>query len=158
MIGASSWSYVLDTKTLRNGRHSIQVRAFDGANYSDAAQLDLSVNNAAPATSLGPSNMLLIGLVAVVIIAVIAGVVLMRRGKAKGTSARAPSAPPEAQPAAVQQVQPPQQQAAADQYQPQAAMQPPVAQQYQPGAPAQPYAPEGVQFRPQQIPPPPGQQ
>ena len=182
VTGASSWSYVLDTKTMRNGMHSIQVRAFDGVNYSDEAQLDFKVSNAGAVTSSGPSNMLLAGLAVVVIIAVLAAVLVMRRRKPKATAAQAPAAGPEAQPAAAQQYQPPpqqqaaaeqfqspqqqaaaeqyqppQQQAAAEQYQPQAAVQPPAPGYYQPPPAAYPteYRPpgQGQQYAPQGYPP-----
>jgi outer membrane protein assembly factor BamB len=171
VTGASSWSYMLDTKTLRNGMHSVQVRAFDGVNHSDAAQLDFSVNNAGPTASSGPSNMLLYGVMAVVIVAVLAAVMVMRRRRPKGTPAQPPAAQPEAQPVAAQQYPPPQQQLAAEQYQPQTAMQSPAPGYPQP-PPAYPveYRPSGQeQYAPQegyapkpaeqayqpQIPPPP---
>jgi hypothetical protein len=137
VTGASSWSYTLDTKTLRNGKHSIQVRAFDGVNYSDEAPLGFSVNNAAASTSSGPSNMLLIGVIAVVIVAVLAAVMVMRRRKQKGTPAQPPAAPPEAQTVA-QQYQPPPQQPAAEQFQP--PQQQAAAEQFQPQPPPQPPA------------------
>jgi len=136
VTGASSWSYLLDTKTLRNGRHSIQVRAFDGVNFSDAAQLDFSVNNAAAATtSSGPSNMLLVGVAAAILIAVVATVVVMRRRKPGATAAQPPAAMPEGQPVAAQPYQPPPQAAQPYQSPPQA------AQPYQSPPPAGGYEP-----------------
>jgi outer membrane protein assembly factor BamB len=129
VTGASTWSYVLDTTAMRNGMHSIQVRSFDGVNYSDAAQLDFKVSNAGAVASPGPSNILLIGVAVVVIAAVLAAVLVMRRRRPKATAAQPPAAPPGGQPAMAQQFQPPQQQPAAEQYQPQ---QQPVAEQYLP--------------------------
>jgi outer membrane protein assembly factor BamB len=153
VTGASSWSYVLDTKTLRNGRHSIQVRAFDGVNFSDTAQLDFSVNNAAASTSSsGPSNMLLIGVAAAILLAVVAAVVVMRRRKPGATAAQPPAVMPEGQPVAAQPYQPPPQ--AAQEYQPQA-QQPYDTQQYPqyPQYPPQHQAPQQQPPQYQQPPP-----
>lgn len=81
VTGAASWSYSLDTTTLKNGHHAIQVRAYDGTDFSDGAWLNFTVNNAAPSSSSGPSMTLIGGIIAVVLIAVIAAVFLMRRKK-----------------------------------------------------------------------------
>jgi hypothetical protein len=43
--GTSSWRLELDTKTLSNGRHTIQARAFDGELDSDVASVEVSVLN-----------------------------------------------------------------------------------------------------------------
>jgi hypothetical protein len=169
VTGASSWSYVLDTKTLRNGRHSIQVRAFDGVNFSDTAQLDFSVNNAAASTSSsGPSNMLLIGVAAAILIAVVAAVVVMRRRKPGATAAQPPAAPPEAQqvaaqpyqsPPAAQEYQPQAQQPATPQYQypPQQEYQQPYDTQQYPQYPQYPAQPQAPQQKPPQYQQPPQQ-
>jgi len=81
VAGTNLWTYSLDTADLRNGKHFLQVRSFDGTDYSEPERLDFSVSNAAPATTSGPSTMLLGGMVAVILIAVIAAVLLVRRKK-----------------------------------------------------------------------------
>ena len=43
--GSSSWTYDLNTKSLKNGNHVIYVRCSDGINYSDIESLTLNVNN-----------------------------------------------------------------------------------------------------------------
>jgi hypothetical protein len=43
--GTENWTYVLDTQTLKNGPHSVEVRAFDGSLYSDPASILLNVDN-----------------------------------------------------------------------------------------------------------------
>jgi len=159
VTGASSWSYLLDTKTLRNGRHSIQVRAFDGVNFSDTAQLDFSVNNAAASTSSsGPSNMLLVGVAAAILIAVVAAVVVMRRRKPGATAAQPPAAPPEAQPVAAQPYQPPLQAAQAYQSPPQQEYQQPYDTQQYPQYGQYPAQPQAPPQQPPQYQQPPQQQ
>jgi outer membrane protein assembly factor BamB len=80
-FGTRDWAFTLDTTELRNGAHSLQARAFDGTDHSDAAMLNFTVSNAGPATSTGPGALVLGGLALVIIIAVVAAVLLMRRRK-----------------------------------------------------------------------------
>lgn len=83
-LGTDIWTFSLDTAGLRNGRHYLQVRAYDGTDYSDSEQLNFTVSNAAASTPNGPSLLLLGGMAAVILIAVIAAVMLMRRKKGPG--------------------------------------------------------------------------
>jgi len=151
VTGTGSWSYVLDTTELRNGKHSIQVRAFDGLNYSDAAQLDFSVSNAGASTGSKASNMMLYGIIAaVVVVALLAAVLVMRKRKAGVTAAQPPAAPPEAQLVAAPQPQAPPQPPAPPQYLP-----PPP--QAAPQVPPPPQAAPPYQYQPPPPPPPAGQ-
>jgi len=43
--GNSIWSYTLDTTRLKNGRHTLQARAFDGLDYSDTVNRTITVDN-----------------------------------------------------------------------------------------------------------------
>jgi hypothetical protein len=99
-IGATAWSFTLDTTELRNGQHSLRVRAFDGTDYSEVATLNFTVaNTVAPAPS-GIDPLLLAGMGLAVVAAAVAAVVLLARRR-KG--------PPEAVPpqAALPQAAPP---------------------------------------------------
>lgn len=132
LTGAASWSYLLDTTSLRNGRHSIQVRAFDGTDYSDAAWLNFTVSNAAPSTSTGPSPLMLAG-IGVIILVVVAAILLTRRRRPNATGAIPATAP-------VESPAPP-----AMPYQPQTAEAP---YQYQQPSEGQQYAPQDGYQRP----------
>jgi hypothetical protein len=43
--GLESWKLVLDTRTLTNGQHTIEARAFGGQLYSDNVTVTITVNN-----------------------------------------------------------------------------------------------------------------
>ena len=43
--GNSSWESVLDTSRLRNGKHTLLARAFDGMDYSEVARRNITVDN-----------------------------------------------------------------------------------------------------------------
>jgi len=47
--GSLSWSYVLDTKALKNGKHTLSARAYDGKLFSDLFSDTFTVNNEAAA-------------------------------------------------------------------------------------------------------------
>jgi outer membrane protein assembly factor BamB len=131
IVGASSWSYPLDTTMLRNGQHSAQFRSFDGTYYSEPAQLNFTVRNAVAQTSQSANPILYVIPVIVIMAAVIAVLVLLRRRRSRGSAAPPPSNPP--------------------------AMQPPAAQQYPPAAPYQYQQPPAAGgYQPQQQPPPAG--
>jgi hypothetical protein len=49
--GTANWTFSLDTSKLKNGQHAIEVRAFDGTNYSDLPRLDINVSNSSPKPS-----------------------------------------------------------------------------------------------------------
>ena len=43
--GNGTWSYMLDTTKLKNGKHTLQARAYDGMDYSDIANRTITVDN-----------------------------------------------------------------------------------------------------------------
>ena len=88
VTGTTSWSYSLDTTTMKNGHHAIQVRAYDGTDFSDGAWLNFTVSNAAASTSSGPSLAVLGGIVAVILVVAIVAFMLMRRKKAPPVAAQ----------------------------------------------------------------------
>jgi hypothetical protein len=47
--GNSTWTYTLDTTKLKDGKHTLQVRAFDGMDYTDIVNRTIVVDNAKPA-------------------------------------------------------------------------------------------------------------
>lgn len=92
--GTSSWSYMLDTASLPNGRHTILARAWDGQSYSLNASVTIEVDN--PPVSAGASGWLLPLLVMIIVIAAVAtgAAAYMRRARPAGqATAAAPSAP-----------------------------------------------------------------
>jgi hypothetical protein len=69
-VGTESWSYVLDTIGLTKGPHIVEVRAFDGTNYSDASLVTLNVDNPSPTVVGGAFPWWIFALVVVGIAAV----------------------------------------------------------------------------------------
>jgi hypothetical protein len=67
--GQNSWKYELDTTKLKNGIHLIEVRAFDGANYSDITPVSVIVDN--PPIQVSPGNDLWLIFPAVVLLVVV---------------------------------------------------------------------------------------
>jgi len=49
--GNSTWTYTLDTTKLKDGKHILQARAFDGMDYSDIINRTMLVDNAKPAAN-----------------------------------------------------------------------------------------------------------
>jgi hypothetical protein len=45
-VGNWSWKYTLDTTKLKNGKHAIEARAYDGMDFSDIASRTVTVDNA----------------------------------------------------------------------------------------------------------------
>jgi hypothetical protein len=43
--GAYAWQFSLDTTKLKNGKHLLEARAFDGKDYSDLAAVNFTVDN-----------------------------------------------------------------------------------------------------------------
>jgi len=43
--GNTTWTYNLDTTKLKNGKHTLQARAYDGTDYSDIVNRTISVDN-----------------------------------------------------------------------------------------------------------------
>ena len=48
-LGTYDWNYTLNTKSLKNGRHSFEFWAYDGKEYSDIVKAEFKVDNPAPA-------------------------------------------------------------------------------------------------------------
>jgi hypothetical protein len=71
--GNGAWQYTLDTTGLRNGRHVIQARAFDGVDNSDAVNRTFFVDNPAPSRD-GTFTWFWVGLV---FVAAVAGLVTL---------------------------------------------------------------------------------
>jgi len=44
-VGAYSWGYTLNTKSLKNGKHAFEFRAYDGKEYSDVVKAEFKVDN-----------------------------------------------------------------------------------------------------------------
>jgi len=112
-IGTASWTFGLDTAGMRNGPHTIQVRASDGNSNSNVEWLNFTVKNgvAKPSVQEGPSPLLF---VAIGVIAAVAVVAMLLMRKKKSTPAVPPAqsqmaqAPPSAAPAQQPAPQPPQ--------------------------------------------------
>jgi hypothetical protein len=49
VTGNSTWQFTVDTTKLKNGKHTLQVRAYDGMDYSDIVDRTITVDNAKPA-------------------------------------------------------------------------------------------------------------
>lgn len=86
--GTVNWAFELDTAAIANGRHTLEARAFDGANYSGIAAIELVVDNpalpptpapAAPWWSLGGYGLILVIAVIMVSVAAVALAVLSRK-------------------------------------------------------------------------------
>jgi len=45
VVGKNEWTYVLNTRTMENGVHTISVRAYDGFTYSKSVKISVMVNN-----------------------------------------------------------------------------------------------------------------
>lgn len=70
-VGNLSWSYVLETKTMKNGKHDLSVRAWDGKLYSDVVSDKFTVNNVEEAKT--DYTMWIIIFVVVLVLAAAAG-------------------------------------------------------------------------------------
>jgi hypothetical protein len=75
--GTLNWSYVLDTTALKNGRHTLQARAFDREEYSEEVNATFVVNNGESLTLGG--SMAPLTVVIAVALACLAGVLAFRR-------------------------------------------------------------------------------
>jgi len=65
-VGRENWTYELDTKSLKNGQHTVYVRASDGASYSDASSVILNVDNPATNVTSEPFPLWMLAVVAVI--------------------------------------------------------------------------------------------
>ena len=79
----SSWNLTVDTGKLRDGEHSVQVRAYDGWEYSPTVSGILDVDNSKDIQTgaIGPGAGLLIAVAIAAAAAAAAAVVLLRRRK-----------------------------------------------------------------------------
>lgn len=68
--GRSEWFFKLDTRGLANGRHTLEVRAFDGQYYSEPAGRDFEVENGGGGSSLMSMQMLAVLITASTAVAV----------------------------------------------------------------------------------------
>ncbi|MCK5290429.1 MAG: fibronectin type III domain-containing protein [Thermoplasmata archaeon] len=74
--GNTSWTYAWDTTTVGNGQHTINVRSFDGSDYSSEEMLTVRVDNQQES---GFGDMTLWFVLVAIIIAAIVGIALMLR-------------------------------------------------------------------------------
>lgn len=75
--GTSVWSFELDPRNLRKGQHTVDVVAFDGNNYSDPVSLNVTVDRSSNGSE--PTSLLVPALITVLVVAVIASAILVRR-------------------------------------------------------------------------------
>jgi hypothetical protein len=75
--GTASWRLGLDTTKLKNGKHTIEVRAFDGTDYSDMVNGTLTVDNAKAKNKV--SVPMLDGLMIVALVAILGTLFTIRR-------------------------------------------------------------------------------
>jgi hypothetical protein len=76
--GTGNWSYVLDSMTLSNGRHTLKVSAFDGTKYSRDATVEFNVDNK---VTVSDNMMLWVVLIVVIAVVVVGAVFLAKRRK-----------------------------------------------------------------------------
>jgi len=77
--GTGNWSYVVDSMTLSNGRHTLEVSAFDGTKYSNVATVEFNVKNNVTVSDNLLFSVLLIMVIAA-IICVVAFMAIRRKG------------------------------------------------------------------------------
>lgn len=82
VVGNTSWRHDFDSTRLRNGWHTLEVRAFDGTEYSDTSTLRFRVDNPAPGAASQLSIPALAALSALLGVLVAALAVIVR-GRAK---------------------------------------------------------------------------
>jgi len=79
--GTGNWSFEIDSSRLKNGRHVLEARAFDG-NYSEAARVSIRVDNAADKpTGTDSWQPVAIGIAVVAALAAVVAVFLFWRRK-----------------------------------------------------------------------------
>jgi len=77
VVGIESWTYTLNTKSFKNGKHSFEFRAYDGKEYSDVVKAEFKVDN--PAGGGKGFIPMLDGASALALVAAI-GLLIRRRG------------------------------------------------------------------------------
>jgi len=75
--GATGWQLTLDTTNLKNGRHTLEVRAYDGTDYSDMVNATLTVENTKAKNKV--SVPMLDGLMIVALLAILGTLFTIRR-------------------------------------------------------------------------------
>jgi hypothetical protein len=88
--GNYSWSFVLDTKPLKNGKHTLSTRAYDGKVYSDLTSDTFTVSNAAEAKTDYTMWIIIVVVVLAIAAAIGAGVAMSRRKKPPAETEPAP--------------------------------------------------------------------
>ncbi|MCD6171622.1 MAG: fibronectin type III domain-containing protein, partial [Thermoplasmata archaeon] len=74
--GTNSWNYSIDTRELKNGKHVVESRSYDGSLYSNVASIDMDVENINNEEHV---NLLLIVVIVIIAILIIAGVLIKRK-------------------------------------------------------------------------------
>jgi nuclear transport factor 2 (NTF2) superfamily protein len=78
VTGNESWEINMDTTKMKNGNHTLQIRAYDGLTYSEIARRSFTVKNPVKEAET-PNTPYVIG--AIVLIAIFAGALLLVRKK-----------------------------------------------------------------------------
>jgi hypothetical protein len=60
--GLLVWGFILDTTSLKDGKHVVQVRTYDGTHYSTGVERQFKVSNAKPKGFLGADGLPLLAL------------------------------------------------------------------------------------------------
>ena len=81
--GDGAWSFSLVTTKLKDGRHTIEARAYDGWEYSDSARMEVEVDNSAVISLSGTGTILLAALAGAVCAGAGAGAFLWRKRAGK---------------------------------------------------------------------------
>jgi hypothetical protein len=87
--GTGSWSYVLDTTGLSNGRHTLRARAWDGTVYSMNASVGVEVDNPPVSTSASGWLLPILLIIAIVAAAAVVALLYTRRGRTAAQAAPA---------------------------------------------------------------------
>jgi len=73
-----NWSYDIDTTHMSNGRHSFEVRAYDGIDYSNITKIDFVVDNQSGNNS-SISEMIPVGIGIVALVTALVGIIIWMR-------------------------------------------------------------------------------
>jgi hypothetical protein len=75
--GGYNWNFTMDTKSLKNGMHTFEFRAFDGVEYSDVVSARFKVDN--PASNKGFIPMVDVWMLLLVVITSFLAIMMKRR-------------------------------------------------------------------------------
>jgi hypothetical protein len=75
-VGTDTWAYKMNTKTLKNGKHTFEFRAYDGKEYGDVQTVEFKFDN--PAAGKG-FILMMDGWIALTLLAVAGAVSVLRR-------------------------------------------------------------------------------